>query len=329
MELLCLRPINGEVRPMKIIDPLLWREANEPSTTPERLLALAEHPELQEAIAKNPNISQQLLLRLGYHYPEAALENPSFEMFLLEDPDAFFRRSHAYSTFQKIFSSPNAPVRYLYVAFGCGALYEAIARSTNLPLDLALQLLQVDSSYLREALAKNPVLGRLEEVALLLANDNDARVLLSLAENPNLPGSCFSILLQRGSFQVRGALADKIPMTEEMFDALSNDLYPAVVRGLAKNPGLSAAQLESLSAHIDSEVRENVAANQNTAPEVLERLAKDNVRNVRLAVKNSPAAPDALRTLLRDERPIEVWRGDCLQPILIGDSGELHSLPAL
>ena len=66
----------------------LLQEANDPSTTPERLAELVKDktPGIAASVAQNPNTPEAILLGLAAAHPQAFIDNPFTALLLLERP---------------------------------------------------------------------------------------------------------------------------------------------------------------------------------------------------------------------------------------------------
>lgn len=104
------------------------RTAKNSSTSPEQLQKLSECPDIftWKAITSNPNTPPKVLLRLGSRFPKELLNNPAFDLMLLENPNLLLTMSK--ETLRSILLLKNVPIDFLEQAAIDPRLDVAIAR---------------------------------------------------------------------------------------------------------------------------------------------------------------------------------------------------------
>ncbi|MGL6340140.1 MAG: hypothetical protein ACRC80_13510, partial [Waterburya sp.] len=65
------------------------QQAQDENTSPEILAKLADSKDrlTRQYVVSNPNVSQETLFILGVEFPKELLENPIFDLLLLENPN--------------------------------------------------------------------------------------------------------------------------------------------------------------------------------------------------------------------------------------------------
>ncbi len=240
-------PLRVEPIP-RIPERHLIEEAKDPKTDPARLEELSTHPSSKKFVAQNPNTPFATLLRLWGEFPEAMLENPATDLLLLENPEAFARA--ASYILKAIFSLPNTPVSFYYIAWDTTPSYrELMASSASLPPDLALLLSKSLNPNCRSALASNTALSKIPEVFAILEDDLFPFVRRNVAKNTALPFI--------------------------YFEKLSVDWDSEVRENIGANPSTPVHILEQLSRDRIKDVRLAVKANASTPLSIKARLVND------------------------------------------------------
>lgn len=142
------------------------------------------------------------------------------------------------------------------------------------------------------------------ELEAELVRDGDAEVRRALAANPRLSAHSVAVLAEDPYDDVRSAVALRPDLNEEQRAAVRYDFDPTSmsrtlpwVEGLHGDP--DAMRRLAVSSH--PLIRRSVARARRLPPDVVERLARDEDRTVRLFLAES--CDDALTEML-----LEVWR---------------------
>ena len=135
----------------------------------------------------------------------------------------------------------------------------------------------------------------------VLASDQEVRVRRNVASNPSTPRAVLEVLLRDRRAEVRAAAVANENTPAQMAATLVGD-RAIKVRSEVASRRVGAEVLTVLAADPKWGVRQAVAFNVGTPPELLERLAGDCCEEVRAAVAYNTNAPlTALTALARDE----------------------------
>lgn len=286
------------------------RQAQDPSTDPERLaaLALSPDPRVRMFTAKNPGLPAAALFGLARQHPREVLANPIFPLLLLGDLSVIHE------------ADPDA--------------VEALLRQKEAPEGLLWAVAQGPHARLRFWIARHPALSpRLLRLFLL---HEDATLRLSASKNPSRPRELMRLLLRAGadlslSEEKRGPQFDPALSTEELRglyeldgfyakwlalqhpacpEALfvraaqerSTKLAGAALQWLRRNPGHpeAATTYQALLAHPDAELRALSLRARAPIEEELRRVrGLDLIR--RRALARLPETPDYLLWALAED----------------------------
>ena len=137
----------------------------------------------------------------------------------------------------------------------------------------------------------------------VLASDQGVWVRRNVASNPSTPRAVLEVLLRDRRSEVRTAAAVNENTPAQMVAALVGD-RAIKVRSEVASRGVGAEVLAVLAEDPKWGVRQAVAYNVRTPPEVLDHLAGDCCEEVRAGVAYNASAPSAaLTALARDEVP--------------------------
>lgn len=171
------------------------------------------------------------------------------------------------------------------------------------------------------------------EILEKAVNSQDEKKRVAVAENPSLSQKDLEKLSKDKSENVRKSLAKNKAIDENIMDRLSKDtdnvrenllendnlqpyMLDNVTNGLVEdcdfnkkfmsNPCISPELLKYNADNPDSCIREGVASNPNTPQEIVDKLSKDNLPNVRNAAYKNPNISDSnLNALFKPN-----WRPD-------------------
>jgi len=144
------------------------------------------------------------------------------------------------------------------------------------------------------------------ELEAELVRDTDADVRRALAANPRLGARAVAVLAQDPVDDIRSTVALRADLTEEQRAAVRHDFDPAVMSRPDPLPWVASLHGDSdamrrLAVSSHPLVRRSVARARHLPPDVVERLASDEDRAVRLFLAES--CDDAPAEML-----LEVWR---------------------
>ena len=95
-------------------------------------------------------------------------------------------------------------------------------------------------------------------------------------------------------------------MRSVTLDRLLKDDVALVRRYAAKNPNLTAANVETASQHHDVVIRKSMIGHRHLTPDGWERLSRDRDAEVRLAVTDNDAVPLEILERLSEDRESRV-----------------------
>ncbi len=301
--------------PTNTVEVALRREAAAPSTAPARLAILVEEgvtlarlvarnsssppalleklgshsdPGVRKWVARNANTSAQVAVRLGAQFPQQILENPAFDLYLLEHPDLLEKIGiGALRSILRRNTCPQGLFEYA-VGFGDEITQLSILQNAAAPKSVVERLAQSPHSVVRDAVAMHVSISKemkLETVrkrfeAALVATGKEAKptpmhnALAYLLALPAPNGKHSAILSSREQMIIETAEPD-------------TDVRCAV----AINPATPVPVLEKLALDQNPHVRQKVTANGSTPVELLDKLSKDHDSKVRRSIVWNPLAP--------------------------------------
>lgn len=123
-------------------------------------IAAIEHKNIGQAIAKHPNASPDLLVKLFSKFPTEVLTNPVINLLLLEQPDFL---ENLYNSFTDIFAQNNIDLPSFFVEWAVNHPLEEIrsnvAQNHALPYYCVEKLAKDESCLVVQELYKNPILN--------------------------------------------------------------------------------------------------------------------------------------------------------------------------
>jgi hypothetical protein len=259
---------------------LFKKEIAAKTTSAQRLLELVA---LDASLAK--------IIAKAKHTPAHVLEN--------------LARSSDTSVQLAVANNPNAPVSALEYLGGHGkyTILKAVAKHSNTPNEVLEKLARHKQESVREAL--------LERIHLPVAAIEALRETLRPERRWWLPWKFSSVIMSKSALLeqfmtdpaevVRRSVAQHIPLTDEQFEGVFNDVHPNVRANLYSNPSSTPERLERLFSHPDDMTRAALARQSLSVQEQL-RFVKDASPYVRAAIVQQMQLPeDALRQLAIDE----------------------------
>jgi hypothetical protein len=235
-----------------------------------------------------------VLVKLATQFPEQLLENPIFDILLLENPNLL--NELPVGTRRSLLKREKCPVSFL----------EWLAKDEDEGVQLAL--------------AMNPNTPR--HVLKNLAKGSSKRVASAARKHVNFPASGRSNGRDSGDELSKALTLERLPESEEAVAARMLTWLPCVgdtndrqvprnlgtwaraqmeALPLASSPYSDAAALRDLAGSHRDDIRRAVAKNSSAPADVIARLAADPTTEVRLAVaKRSDASEKVLRDLAID-----------------------------
>jgi hypothetical protein len=281
--------------------------AQNPAAPPELLYQFAstydQDPTLLALVLSNPNTPKEALVRYGWSQPRALLQNPFFEILLLEDP--LLLQSIPEPTLIALLSQSNAPIPLLeqnlshpnaniqtraflallsrievtseflerFARHQNPSIQSAVISHPNTPLPLLESLLAefFDRWTTMAAIAKNP--QATAEMLIQLSKHKHEMVLAVVAQNPKAPTDALTTI------------------------ALSTNL--GILRDIATHPNTNLETLERLSYEEDESLLYHIAKREQLTPIILQRLAGHPSHAIHRAILQNKGAQHLRRLFYR------------------------------
>ena len=286
------------------------QEASSETTSAKRLKELAQDAKLASVVAKNPAAPPDLLaeladsdpkalrknamgnpatpydtlMKFASQYPEQLLDNPVFDLLLLENPNllndipesglrSLLRREVCPESFLRWASKSEDEGVLLAVAMNADTpkeVLETLADHTNKTVSEAVGLhvnLAGELTESWEDVFQKSV--KMEEAQSKQTADRHALLYWTKLIPEWLVLKCCVPL------RVRSSVAENPNTPVELLQQLAKDEDIGVRRDVAGNPNTPIPLLEKLAEDKGAFAREGVAGNPNTPVELLQQLAKD------------------------------------------------------
>ena len=273
-------------------------EAATNSATPPKLLAeLASSKdfEIRKAVASNPNTPTDVLLKISTEFPKEVIENPVFDLLLLENPSLGEKIGYeTINSLLKLTADRNLSKSVLLTLIALKN--KELQQAAKLHVNFAGEMKEGWEEVLKDAIETSNFTTKSQrdrEVEELFA------YLLEL-----IPEFLIPKLLEWGfSFKVGLAKNHNTPVHLLEKIALDNEKnYKYGQRYLAANPSIPIYILEKLANYQDQIIRAELASNPIIPVYLLEKLAEDRNRRVRAAVVNNFNTPVYLLEKLAEDR---------------------------
>ena len=283
--------------------------AQDENTPGEILTQLAfKRVELSPLVAKNPNTPVETLERLSNEFYEEVIDNPVFELLLLENCDRHWLKlclaksiKTSAETLDKlscdcnfeiqkeVAKNPNISAKIIdkYAANKVGGwCMEHLIKHVD-KISPATWLLLANQQNINRRkefarCAQAPI-----EVMMALANDTDWIVRRYLADNPHLPLKILIKLARDIKSMVRLGAIENTRIPKEILIELAQDDDSAVRCGVAENSNTPANTLIELAQDEALSVRYCVAINSHTPVYIVKKLQHDANRRVRVAASKN------------------------------------------
>lgn len=285
----------------------------------------------QKAVASNPNTPTEILMKLGVKFPQEFLNNPIFELLLLENPN--FILAMPVETLKSILKLKELPEYILILAsqhldkkvvlavannpLTSRAILERLSESphqkvadaaklhVNYPTEITEEMILLPSVVLGPFLKKSQLgtdynyemrLGFIEAIPLFLLSLITFEARLTLAGNFRIPLSYLEVLAKDAEFQVRAEVAKNPNTTITMLRDLAKTQSLNVRLGLASNPNTPLDILEGLAKSKSEILLFQLASNPTTPVTILEKLGHTiNSLLIRRVLANNPSTPLSLK----------------------------------
>jgi len=279
--------------------------ARDPSTPAARLYELVRSEgrtmEFHRCIASNPNAPLLLLQQLSHQFPSEVLHNLALPLYLMEDPQAFFRPP---AGIQALLTCDPMPSWFfdLLVAYWNGdedsflmrRIGEWLARHPATPPGVLWRLCVSINPEARAAAAQRPEIPR-ERIALLVKAGSQSSLRERSGRRPIISQERLEEVAAMGYWGAE-LVASHPRAPRSLLEALALDPRPAIVAEVASNRSCPPDLIERLAAHPSYIVRRKIALNDATGEAALSRLAQSNELDVvRLVVLHPQAPPELLR----------------------------------
>jgi hypothetical protein len=289
----------------KILNREALALARDPSTPAARLYELARSEgstaELHRCIASNPNAPLQLLQQLSHQFPSEVLHNAALPLYLMEDPQAFFRPLTGIQGLLACDPMPpwffDALVAYWNGdedSFSMRRIGEWLARHPATPPDVLWRLCVSINPEARAAAAQRPEVPR-ERIALLVKAGSRFSLRERSGRRPLVSQEQLEEVARMGYWGAE-LVASHPRAPRSLLEALALDPRPTIVAEVASNKNTPADLIERLATHPSYIVRRQILFNKATGEAALARLAQSNELDVvRLVVLHPQAPPELLR----------------------------------
>ena len=279
-----------------------------------------ENREVRQLVAGNPNTPIEVLEKLGIEFADEIVNNPVFDLLLLENPDSRFLKmclatsSTSIEVLEKLSCDRDSDIRCQVaknkkttgdILYKLGedknyyVLHSVLENRNTTESTLRKLLDSVPSNYFTGKILKHP--------------NSSLNILLAAAEHPGsdphiavskcrkTPANLLIKLSSDNVAYVRRGVAGNLKTPAEILTKLSNDNVLSVIRTVARNPKAPESLLSELANHSNKSIRKAVAYNYKTPVSTLIQLAEDSESSVRAEIAKNISTPvDILKQLLED-----------------------------
>jgi len=286
---------------------------------------------IQKAVASNPNTPTEILIKLGVKFTQEFLNNPIFELLLLENPN--FILAMPVETLKSILKLKELPEYILIIASQHldkkvvlavanhpqtpRAILEKLSESphqkvadaaklhVNYPTEITEEMILLPSVVLSPFLKKSQLatdynyemrLGLIQAIPLFLLNLITFEARVNIARHFKTPLSYLKVLAQDKEFEVRAEVAKNPNTTITILRDLAKTQSLNVRLGLASNPNTPLDILEGLARSKSEILLFQLASNPSTPVTILEKLGHTiNSVLIRRALANNPSTALSLK----------------------------------
>jgi hypothetical protein len=277
----------------------------------ELLDTLSGHPDkaVRKRVVRNPAALAKTVARAGGEFPSDLLDNPAFDLYLIEEPDLLTDVGE--TTLRALLKRENCPAGFFAYAARQGdtATHLALLMNPSATTE-AIDIIRENTRARRKDPGWKAPKALIEACDLHRSNAGEpdwrARLVSGLeqARGSDRPKP-EQFALAEVSLMLDSATAERLGQHQQA-DPISHILFSSLHLDLAANPATPAYVLAGLSSNKNKDVREAVALNPSTATEILSALATDAESSaVRKAVALNPkTAPEILDILATD---VQSW----------------------
>ncbi|WP_373479225.1 hypothetical protein [Geminocystis sp.] len=252
---------------------------------PPDLLAELAHSQDQstrKAVVSNPNTPKETLLELGSQFPEELLDNPIFDLLLLENPNLL--ADMPTSTLKSMVKRETVPRAFLdwAVNHGDDEVLIALLRNPQLSKEHLTKLtehkntqiveeakfhvnwdkeIENPEEFIRQALRKND----------LTIPQGKEKIISNLFTEMISPQWVYDFLVSTNG-DVCNQVASNSNTPVSLLEKLATDSDRWIRSYVAKNPNTPVTSLENLAIDSDSNVRYRVVSNPNITKQIKEKV---------------------------------------------------------
>jgi transcriptional regulator with XRE-family HTH domain len=261
-----------------------WAIASDDNKPDAILIKLSEDPDydVRQEVASNPNTPIEILERLGAEFPESIINNPIFNILLLENPNCkFVRLSLARSSATSKMTLARLANREDDNDWD---ILWAIANNLNTPIEAFKQMNRhFILDFARTSYSSLQIFEK-------LARTEDLDILIAVVNNSKTPQYILEQLARSKYHLIRGLVGRNPCICFQISEELANDENNYVRVELARNFQLAPQVLEKLASDRNHYVRVQIAKNPNSSIQILEKLASDPDAAVQKMAKEKLAA---------------------------------------
>ena len=240
-------------------DLTLARIVAKNSSAPEDLLTELAHTgdtATRKAVTTNPNTPKETLLELGTQFPEELLDNPVFDLLLLENPNLLADMPK--SSLKSLVKRETVPKSFLdwAVNHADDDVLIALLRNPQLSYENLTKLTKHSNSQIVEVAKLHVNWG--EEI------ENPDELVQQAIKHSGLN-------IPKGKEEIFSYLSvEMIP--EKWLDSVLTSVDSDVRRNVASNPNTPVSLLEKLATDSDKYVRREVSSNPSSTKEIKEKV---------------------------------------------------------
>ena len=287
-------------------DDLAEIVAGNVSASPELLKELTknENKIIRKAVTSNPNTPKETLLKLGKYFPQELLDNPIFDLLVLEDLK--FLEDIPEHILNTLIQQPKVP--NFLSNYAKNHQNADIRETANMQVILSGEITEQWHEIAEAKILKCSYINKFTLNFNGIISKYKNRWTRSYIETDNLPGESFNLLtnfyqfIQFDLFKSRMFkffIVHNRNVEPTVLKQLAGDEELSIRGGIAGNPATPPEVLKLLAS--DSLVCRTVAGNRNTPIEILKTLAADRDPQIRYRVAGNPnTPPEILESLLND-----------------------------
>lgn len=293
------------------------RNSSSPAALLEKLGSHSD-PAVRRWVTRNANTPAQIAARLGAQFPAQLLENPAFDLYLLESPDLL--EKVGIGALRSFLRRKNCPRGLFEYAVGLGDEIVQLSALQNAaaPQSVVESLAQSLHAAVRDAAALHVSISKATDLESARQHFDTCLVSASKEAKPTPTHNALAYLLTLPlpnkhhsepqspeehliiesaaleqpipqSYSIRWFVAQNLSTPAEVLTRLVSDPDDAVRRAAAQNPAMSPRVLDILAG--SAELKSYAAANPSMPVATLEMLASDEDRGVRGAVARNASTP--------------------------------------